>query len=274
MIYRGAILFFLGLFMCFVSNLPAYPLIVAHRGVSGHYPENTLIAFEKAVELSQRGCAAMIELDVHLTLDNEVVVIHDDTVDETTNGHGRVRELTLAQIKQLDASGDKQEFSPVSVPTLNEVLALVKNKILLNIEIKARGIANQARELLCQKVVDLVRAHDMKDEVVISSFDHELLGIVGVLDPSLKRFLLIGYDTFSRYGITDANLIAYIKKQGAIGASFLQMMVSEQLIQEMHEAGLRIGAWTVNDLIRGKELLDWGIDLLFTDYPEEMSGVI
>ena len=135
--------------------------IIAHRGASAYAPENTLAAFDKALDLG----AADVEFDVHFGADGQVVVIHDDTVDRTTNGAGAVAALTLAQLKSLDAgSWFAAQFSEERIPTLVELLERYKDRLHFHIEVKGRA------EHLSEKTIDLVRDHGWLDSVTITSF--------------------------------------------------------------------------------------------------------
>ena len=139
----------------------------AHRGFSGRYPENTLLAFEKAIEEGVDG----IENDVQLTKDGEIIIMHDESVDRTTGGKGWVKDLTLAQLKELTANekyGD--QFPAQRVPTLREYLELVKNEpIITNIEMKTGVFEYREME---QRLVDLLREYKVEDRIIITSFNH------------------------------------------------------------------------------------------------------
>ena len=134
-------------------------LIIAHRGLSSLYPENTLVAFRKAIELG----VDFIELDVRLSCDGELIVIHDDTFNRTTDGDGKVCELTLSEIKKYSAGKwFSTSFKKERVPTLKEVFELIKKRTKLLIEIKQPGIE--------KKLVNLIQQYDMTDNVICGSF--------------------------------------------------------------------------------------------------------
>ena len=165
------------------------PLVIAHRGASGTAPENTMAAFRQAVEMG----ADMIELDVQRTKDGQVVVIHDATLERTTNGSGAVRELTYAEIEQLDAGswfGEGQEFAGERVPLLKEVLEFTKGKCALNIEIKNIPYADPGIE---QAVVDLLHETGFLEQVIISSFDHSCLHRIARLEPNVPTACLFSH---------------------------------------------------------------------------------
>ncbi|MGE5258214.1 MAG: glycerophosphodiester phosphodiesterase, partial [Hyphomicrobiales bacterium] len=145
------------------------PLLIGHRGYPARFPENTLASFQGAM---QAGCD-MIELDVTLTRDRKVVVIHDDTLNRTTNGNGAVSKHTLAEIKQLDAgSWFDPQFSAERVPEIDELIQLTANRCLLNIEIKTSAFeADYPEDAIERQVVKLVKTSQAMGRVIISSFD-------------------------------------------------------------------------------------------------------
>ena len=153
--------------------------VIAHRGFSGAAPENTLAAFEKAIEVG----ADMFELDVLLSRDGRVVVIHDDTLDRTTDGEGKVAAFTLAELKKLDAgSWFSAEFAGERIPTLEEALRLAKGCILVNVEIKTEAVGRG----VVAKALEVIDELDMKDNVVISSFDPTALAKARELHPGIR----------------------------------------------------------------------------------------
>ncbi len=156
---------------------------IAHRGYSERYPENTLLAFQKAIEAG----ADMIELDVHLSRDGELVVIHDDDISRTSNGYGLVMDTPLSELKKLDFSYKFPHFGHVSIPALGEVFDLVKGKIMVNVEIKKLPMNYKGIE---EKLVELIRVKGVADQVIISSFDHYSLLKVKVLFPEIRTGML------------------------------------------------------------------------------------
>ena len=156
----------------------------AHRGFSGKYPENTLLAFSKAIEEGVDG----IENDVHLTKDGVLVVMHDELVDRTTNGKGYIKDKTYEELAQLDASYIFKEHGPQKVPTLREYLELVKDTdIITNIELKTGVFEYTGIE---QKVYDMLREFDMVDRIIISSFNHYSVLRMKAIDPAIKCGML------------------------------------------------------------------------------------
>ena len=144
-----------------------YPLLVAHRGFKAKYPENTMTAFKAGVDAG----AQMVELDVHLTRDHELVVIHDDTLDRTTNGEGPVDEYTLTELKRLDAGHwFHPRFAGEQIPTLREVLRQLSHRVLINIEVKSDIEQNTpVSGVIEEKLLDLLKRGDVFSAVLISA---------------------------------------------------------------------------------------------------------
>jgi glycerophosphoryl diester phosphodiesterase len=158
-------------------------LKIAHRGYSDRYPENTLLAFEKAVAAD----ADMIELDVHLSQDERLVVIHDEKIDRTSNGTGAVADLSLAELKRYNYNNRMAEFGFVEIPTLDEVIAWAGNRVMLNIEIKNSPLRNEGLE---RKLADLLQETHFTDRVIVSSFDHYALAKMKRIDGSIRTGMI------------------------------------------------------------------------------------
>lgn len=217
--------------------------IYAHRGASAELPENTLPAFARAVELGAYG----IELDVHLSADGVPVVIHDETVDRTTNGTGAVADLTVEQLQALDAGNGEP------VPTLRQVLDLVSGKIHVNIEIKA-GEAGDAVLALTGEYPDLGFA--------ISSFNHDALRHVRGTDPDIELWPLTA-------AVSD-DVIATALEVGAPQINAYDRMLNDEIMAAVGGQGLGVWVWTVNDVDRARELLAQGAVGICTDDPAAM----
>ncbi|MFX1484544.1 MAG: glycerophosphodiester phosphodiesterase [Promethearchaeota archaeon] len=217
-------------------------IIIAHRGASGHAPENTLLSYEKAWRFG----ATMIELDVHETIDGHLVCIHDSTIDRTTNGTGKVDSLNLEEIQSYDAGlGQK-------VPVLEDVFAFARDKIQINIELKTAGIE--------EKLVSLVTDMEMTNEVLVSSFLHICLSEIRELDERIRTAILV------QHKIDD--LPSYAKELGSYAINLAKELTSSHLVSNAHEFGIKVFPWTVNEESLMTELLQNGIDGLITDYPD------
>jgi glycerophosphoryl diester phosphodiesterase len=232
------------------------PTIFAHRGASIHAPENTLSAFKLAV--TQKADA--IELDAKLCADGQVVVIHDQTVDRTTDGSGKVVEMPLAALKELDAgSWFNSQFKGESVPTLDEVFEAVGKEIFINVE-----LTNYASVFddLSDKVIQLVQKHGLQDRVMFSSFNPLALRRAYKLLPEVPL-----------------GLLALPGFAGAWARSFLGRWVpykalhpdfsstTPQMIEKQHRQGAHVFVWTVNEADKMQQLFEWGVDGIFTDDP-------
>jgi glycerophosphoryl diester phosphodiesterase len=161
-------------------------LKIAHRGYSSSYPENTLLAFEKALAAG----ADMIELDVHLSRDGRLVVIHDDRIDRTADGTGAVSGLSLAELKRYNYNNRMAEHGFVEIPTLDKVIAWAGDRVMLNIEIKNRPVRSEGIE---QKLADLLRETRFTDRAIVSSFDHFALAEIKRIAGSVRTGML--YDS-------------------------------------------------------------------------------
>jgi glycerophosphoryl diester phosphodiesterase len=157
----------------------------AHRGASGYYPENTMMAFEKAIEL---GCTG-IETDVHMTKDGYLVLMHDEKIDRTTDGMGYIKDYNLEELRQLDAGKWKAlEFSGERIPTVEELIELAKSKdIIINFEIKTDVIWYKDIE---QKLIEMIHKYNVSDKIIISSFNHYTIHKCKQIDKNIKTGLL------------------------------------------------------------------------------------
>jgi glycerophosphoryl diester phosphodiesterase len=230
--------------------------VIAHRGASGTAPENTLAAFRRAAELG----AHMVELDAQLTRDGEVVVMHDWTLDRTTDGHGKVASRTLAEIRRLDAGrwfGARYAGEPV--PTLRDVLAAVE--LPVNVELKSCG-----DDGLEARVVADVEAVGAMGRIVFSSFDVE----------SLVRLRRISLDAtigvlWTRRSLTHAFTV--VERVGATALHLRKEAVDPAGVREAVARGLAVRVWTVNDPGESGSLLAAGVGAVFTDFPERFLQI-
>ncbi|AVK82533.1 hypothetical protein C3943_02700 [Lysinibacillus sp. B2A1] len=235
--------------------------IFAHRGVSAHYPENTVAAFCAAARLPIGG----IELDVHVTADGELVVIHDETIDRTSNGSGYVKDYTLQQLRAFDfGSWFSAEFEGESIPTLGEILELFAGtNHRINIELKTDVVPYDGIEALVMKEV---AAHQMTERVIISSFNHESIQIVSQMAPYIETAALFAeiLIDFNGYAVQiPANAIHV-----SLPAAFRKSV--GRALQE----GAIVRVYTVNDVKHAEHLQGLGVRAIFTDDPEKiMAGL-
>jgi glycerophosphoryl diester phosphodiesterase len=229
-------------------------LNIAHRGASGRFPENTLRAFGAAIDAG----AQMCELDVQLTADGAVVVIHDETLERTTDGRGAVRSLTLTQLKRLDAGiRFGAEFAGERIPTLEEVMALADGRCGLNIEIKSAGLE--------RRVCDLIVERRALATAMISSFDWDALAVVRHLE-ARARLGLLG----SQW---PARLVGAAFELKAESINPRADIVTEDLCIAAHERNLSVYAWTVDEPGEMRRLIAFGVDGIMTNFPERLREV-
>ncbi|MEI6289157.1 MAG: glycerophosphodiester phosphodiesterase family protein [Chloroflexota bacterium] len=231
------------------------PTIFAHRGASAYAPENTLAAFELAADQG----AKAIEFDVKLTTDKQVVILHDQTLDRTTNGTGQVTKQSYAELKELDAGSWKSEkFSGEPIPLLNDVLEAVGKRVLINIE-----LTNYATPMdgLVMYVAQIVKKHNLQNRIMFSSFYFTNLLSARKLLPEVPIGLLI----------LDGNqgwhqrVVSYMFKFDADHPYVTD--VTGAMVSRLHKAGRRVHVWTVNDPADMRKLRSMGVDGIFTDDP-------
>ncbi|MDC7954976.1 glycerophosphodiester phosphodiesterase [Fusobacterium simiae] len=237
--------------------------IFAHRGASGYAPENTLTAIKKAIEMKADG----IEIDIQLTKDGKIVVMHDWKVDRTTTGRGYVYELDFKYIRSLDAGQwYTKDFIGEVVPTLEEVLDILPNDMILNIEIKdiARKHSN-----IEEKMLEVLKKYPEKfDNVIVSSFHHDKIRKLQELEPKLKLALL-----------TDSEFIEiekYLSTNGLNSYSYHPEinLISKETVEILHKNGVKVFVWSVNKEEDLDYLVKIGVDGVITNYPDIMKELL
>ncbi|MED4583735.1 glycerophosphodiester phosphodiesterase family protein [Brevibacillus choshinensis] len=233
-------------------------ICMAHRGWSGKAPENTMTAIRLA--LAEPAIQAM-EIDVQLSHDGVPVLIHDFTLGRTTNGKGLVKDRTLQELRVLDAgSWLDEKFAGERIPTLDEVLRAVKGRCTLNIELKATSDMYPG---IAEKVLELLEQHDMKQEVYITSFDHELIRHVRQLDATVLTGLIV-------YG----RPVLMMEQLEASGSNILSMgypYLTRELTVEAIERGYKVVAWTLDDPEHIRMVMSWHPDVqICTNHPDRM----
>lgn len=235
-------------------------LNVAHRGASALAPENTIAAFEKAIESG----ADAIELDLHVSRDGALVVIHDQTLDRTTNGQGPVHARSLQDLKQLDAGHWFGEgFAGQRMPTLAEVLDRFAGKIPLALEVKAGSAFFRGIE---EKVVAVLREYQVISQVAVASFDHYALRTLKELEPSLRTAALLVGRPISMPAIAEAC------KADAMAIEC--NLVTETEVEACHAAGLQLVVWVVNEPAQMGHFIDLGVDGIITDRPDLLRHML
>ncbi|HEX3000283.1 MAG TPA: glycerophosphodiester phosphodiesterase family protein [Armatimonadota bacterium] len=223
------------------------PVIVAHRGTSGTAPENTLVAFRRAIEL---GFTAL-ELDVHRTADGEIVVMHDGKVDRTTDGSGLLSEMTLAQVKALDAGSWKDaEFAGERVPTLKEVCDLVRGRAFTLVEIKDEGITDEVLRVLQDEKYD--------DQVAIISFSADNMRRTHELRPDIPAGFLTG----------KAEDLALAEEMGMDALCLEYHAATADVARALHAKNMVLNVWTMDNPEAVREMAAIGGDFLTSNFPE------
>ena len=229
--------------------------IFAHRGYSGKYPENTMLAFEGALKLSVNG----IELDVHKTKDGKLAAIHDESIDRTFLGNGLVKDYDLRDLKKLENRDEKfRENIDTIIGTLEEVILLVsfKDDFVLNIELKTDVIHYNGIE---EDVLEMLDSYDMIENTIISSFNHESLKICKKINKNIKTAVL--------YSEPIEDIVNYAKELGVYAIHPDYKLVDKSLIKKCHENNILVNAYTVNEKEDIERLIEEGIDGIITDYP-------
>lgn len=225
--------------------------IIAHRGASSIAPENTMAAFNKAIGI---GCDC-IEMDIRISNDDSVMVIHDETLDRTTNGTGKVNQLSYNQLKKLSA-GYAEKFDSdyyyEKIPSLFEVLLLAKGKVNVCIDIKNSPVI---------PVIDLVLKMNMRSQVYLMSYNVEKLLRIKTINPKMQTILL--KNTLTGVDLTNAQDV------GVIGVS-TSFFSTSLLVNKAHEMGLQYWSGIVNDPAKAENLLKYNVDAIITDYPQLM----
>lgn len=230
-------------------------LIIGHRGASGHAPENTLAAFKKAVALG----ANFIETDLQLSRDAHFVAIHDDTVDRTTNGLGKVHDQTLAVLRRLDAgSWFGSEYTGERIPTLEEILEFAKkNDVVFYLELKPSGSWGGEHAL-----IGALRESGEVARVVVISFDPAVLGALRKIEPTLMTGVLY-----------DGQLADPQKAAMDVGARQIVVrgdLVTPAMMVEAHKKDVQVVCWTVNHPAHIRSLMAAGVDGIMSDYPDRL----
>jgi glycerophosphoryl diester phosphodiesterase len=285
-LFGALVLISLALLLIFTPDAPQHsyydnssrPLVIAHQGGDGIWPGDTMYAFDQAVAIG----ADILEMDAHITKDGEIVLMHDETVDDTTNGTGLIEDLTLAELKGLDAayqwSNDDGKTFPyrgqgIQVPTLREVFEKFPQMRYV-IEIKLTE--NPIDKPLC----DLIRQHQMQDKVMIASFHDEAMQNFRETCPEIAT-------SASRTEVRNIVLLGKVFLSGFIAPGYQSIqppydpaesmnipIMTERFIREAHAKNIRVEPWTVNDPELMKQYIEWGVDGIITDRPDLMIEIL
>lgn len=236
-------------------------LVIGHRGAPGYAPENTMASFEKGLELG----ADLLELDIHMSQDGELVVMHDANVSRTTDGQGCIEGMRLAEIKQLDAGAwFGARFRGQRVPMLTEVLAWAKDRVPLIIEVKRD---QQSVAGIEERLVELLRAHGMLSRVMITSFDHMSVKLVKELEPALATGIHYTARLVDTVGVARAALADSVR--------FDWRYWTAEVVEEVHAANLGTNtAYPGCDQKEMEYLVQLGLDSICTNYPDKLRAYV
>jgi len=236
--------------------------VIAHRGFSGRAPENTVAALREAIAIG----ADMAEIDVTLTADERVVVIHDETLQRTTNGHGNVAEHDFDEIRSLDAgSWFAPQFAGEKVPTLGEALDTTMGRILLNVEIKSEAVDRG----ISDKVAAAIRERGMTKQVIVSSFSPTALEQMHAVAPEIRTAVL--YNPELQRGEDPVEIVR------GLGASVFNIRGSRlkaKMLRSCREHGIPVGVYTVDKPKKMKRWVKKGIDAIFTNHPDRLIEIL
>lgn len=248
----------------------AKPLVIAHRGGAGLWPENTLFALQEAVKLG----SDLSEIDIHMTRDGVLVVIHDESVDRTTNSKGLVQDLTFAELKKLDAgyrwTNDEGRTYPfrgqgIKIPSLNEIFIAFPKQVI-SIEIK------QNDPPIIAALRALINQHKKNKQVLVSAFNSRTMKVVRRLCPDIAtagtQAEIERFSKLSKLFLTRPFMLPAV----ALEAPY--KMITEHFIKAAHKKNIRVDAWTVNETEEMERLLAFGVDGILTDFPDRMLALV
>lgn len=229
--------------------------IFAHRGFSGRYPENTMLAFQKAYEA---GCDG-IELDVQLTRDDEIVIMHDERIDRTTNGKGYLRDYTYQELCRFDCTGGAPgKYGFQKIPSLKEYFDWVQDKNLItNIELKNSVYYYKRLE---EKVIQMIHEYHLEGRILFSSFNHVSVLKCKRLVPQIPAGFLLE--------VRMDNIAWYAKENQVESCHPDKKFLTKKQVEECHREGVKVNVWTVNKKKTMKKMKKWGVDGIFTNYPD------
>ena len=237
-----------------------YPVIWAHRGASGVMPENTLCAFQKAVDLKADG----VELDIQLTRDNQIVVCHDETIDRTSDGKGFVKDYTLEELKSFNFNKTHPEISHAEIPTMKEVFELLKpTGLTINIELKTGVFDYEGIE---EKIIALTHEEGFENRVIYSSFNHYSILEIQKLDPQAKTAFL--------YADGALNMPEYGRDHhvNALHPDKVNLRYPD-FVEKTRKYGLDVNVWTVNTEEDIRKCLDYRVHGIIGNYPDRIRKV-
>ncbi|MEJ2749393.1 MAG: glycerophosphodiester phosphodiesterase [Anaerolineae bacterium] len=250
-------------------------IVLAHRGFRGQYPENTMLSFQKAAELGVDG----LEMDIHATRDGVLVVSHDATVDRVTNGTGRIKGMTLAELRWLDAgyrwTPDGGQTFPfrgqgITIPTLEEVFTAFP-QFWINVDIKQRQPA------IVTPFVQMIRQFGMAERMMVGSFDTSTVHrfrqecpevATAATESEARRLVILNKLGLGRFYRGQAKALQIPERNGRL------RIITPRFIKDAHQSGTAVHVWTVNETADMQRLIEWGADGLMTDYPDRLLQLL
>jgi glycerophosphoryl diester phosphodiesterase len=239
-------------------------LVAAHRGGAALWPENSLLAFRSALALG----VDALELDLHLTADGEVVVLHDPTLKRMSTGRGAVRDATLADLASVRLKTPEGAATAERVPTLAQVLDLVaqsSSELLPEIKLDAH---RQRYDGIEEKVLALIRARGLLARTTIQAFQGDTIRRLRELEPAARTMLLVGRGDVGRDRARPAEAVRRARELGATDLGMNHRLIDADVVAAARAAGIRLSAWTVNDENDIRRMIDLGVDLVMSDRPD------
>lgn len=247
------------------------PRIAAHRGGAHLWPENSLLAFRNALALG----ADLLELDVHLSADGEVIVLHDPTLARTTTGRGAVRDLRLADLAPLRLLARDGSVTEEPVPTLAQLLDLLRParaELLLEIKVDDR---KQRYPGIEEKVLALLRERDLGARTFVMAFESPTIERVRQLDSTIRTVLLVGRGRVERARAGAGEVVRWTREVGATALGIDHRVLDADVMAAARRAGLTVATWTVNDQADIRRVIGLGVDIVISDRPDlarQLSG--
>lgn len=249
-----------------IQGLNHKPMVVAHRGFSGKAPENTMAAFSMALEAG----VAMIELDVQISQDNVVVVIHDSTLERTTNGKGNVADYSVHQLKTLDAgSWFDESFKNERIPTLQEALEYITPHALVNVELKSNRVIRKADTYIADLTLALVRQMQLLDRVLFSSFNHKLVKYLKEVEPHAHVGVI--FHPIMHFGRLPSSLAGPANAEVFVCS---KRDATKRRIADARKHGIIVGVYGLETQQDIERMLSMGVRVLVSDYPDRIVQVL
>ncbi|MEH7414843.1 glycerophosphodiester phosphodiesterase family protein [Neobacillus drentensis] len=243
------------------TSVPLFPIKIGHRGAAGYCPENTFASFHRALLMG----VDFLEMDVQMTKDDELVVIHDSTVNRTTNGKGKVKDFTLIEIQALDAGRwFDPRFSNERVPSLGEFLDEFGGKVGILLEIKNPSLYPGIEKKIAHELLNRGLVSSEEHPVIVQSFDQNSLKKFHQLVPSIQLGVLL--KKFTRKGISDQELVSFSSYASFVNPKIT--MVNRRLIEKIHQHGFKTFIWTVKKRNEVDFLRYYHVEGLICDFPD------